>query len=351
MAPAVDLTGGLDPGAEYALGEHPRIADMREGVSVWVYDDQGRFGFPRIALEAAGPDFDPKLLQVNVTFAGGRVLTDHLPGAARPSEAADGLLSVFAGGPLELRCLEPFRRWTVRYDGEASDTSSQAQIDRTAASAPLQRVRFDMDISIAAPPWISGEMLVETDEKLATSDAIFVGGRRSYESGLRYEQLIRTTGSLRVGDEEWTFSGPGLRIHRQGLRNLTGFTGHVWQAALFPSGRGFGHMWLLPNQYKEGYIFDGRRMLPARIVETSWMTEQIPAGEDVSFVLETELGKTRIEAETVYSVFIPDGVPFSTEGAWPLYWQQAGVRYRWDGEETYGMMERSTHPDDMKEVR
>ena len=105
-----------------------------------------------------------------------------------------------------------------------------------------------------------------------------VGGPRTeFENGLRYEQLVRAKGTLRIGAEEWDFTGSCSRIHRQGFRNLTGFEGHVWQSALFPSGRGFGHMWLLPNNYKEGYIFDGTRMLPAEVVEVSWMTKMYPS--------------------------------------------------------------------------
>jgi hypothetical protein len=40
--------------------------------------------------------------------------------------------------------------------------------------------------------------------------------------------------------------------------------------------------------------------------------------------------------------YIPIGDEFETEGFWPIHWQQAGVRYTWDGEESYGMMERSS---------
>lgn len=337
----VDLTGGLAPSAEHGLREHPKLDFMRDSVSVWIYDDEGRFGLPRVTMEARGPTWDPKLLQVNVAFAGGRVLNGSGPVPARSVDDP----SVYAGGPLEFRCVEPFEQWSVTYDGTALDTTSQAT---AAGGASGERVplKFELDVRMAAPPWISGEMSTEADELLEESDGIFVGGRKSFEDGMRYEQLVTSQGTLQVGDEEWSFSGSGIRVRRQGLRNLEGFAGHVWQSALFPSGRGFGYMWLLPNNYKEGYVYDGGRMLPARIVETSWLTRFVPeAGEDVSFVLETEHGRTEIKAETVYSVFIPEGEEFPTEGKWPLHWQQSGVKYTWDGEEAYGMMERSSSPD------
>ena len=106
-------------------------------------------------------------------------------------------------------------------------------------------------------------------------------------------------------------------------------------------------MWLLPNNYVEGYVFDRGRMLPARVVQVPWMTRMSAsgAGEDVSLVLESELGRHEIGGETAYSRYIPVGDEFETEGFWPIHWHQAGVRYTWDGEETYGMMERSSKPD------
>ncbi len=345
MSQVVDFSGGLGSGIEYGLSSHPKIEFMRDSVSVWIYDDVGRFGLPRVTLEAQGPDWDPKLLQVNVSFPSGRNLNGSGSARARPQQDDEGRLSIYAGGPLEFRCVDPFELWRVSYDGDALDTTAEAQAAGSVGDAPRTRLAFELDVRMAAPPWISGQMSLEADEQLEDADGIFVGGRKSFEDGMRYEQLVRAQGTLCVGDEEWSFTGSGIRVRRQGLRNLEGFAGHVWQSAVFPSGRGFGQMWLLPHNYKEAYIFDGNRMIPARIEEVSWMKRMIPSGEDVSLVLESDLGRHEIRAETVYSVFIPEGEPFPTEGSWPLHWQQSGVRYTWDGEEAYGMMERSSSPD------
>jgi hypothetical protein len=341
----VDVSGGLPDSAEYGLADYPHRADMREGVNVWVFDDRGRFGFPRVCVEAMGPDFDPKRLQVNLAFADGRVLIGEDRGAAGPFEDESGLRSIWSGGPLEFRLIAPWQGWKVSYDGTAIDTTTAGTIEgRTGREArvPLQ---FELDVTLAAPVWRPSELTYDVGEKLERTDAIFIGGDATFESGLRYEQLIRAEGALRVGGEEWTFRGPGLRVHRQGFRNLTGFSGHIWQSALFPSGRGFGAMWLLPTDYRPAYIFDGGRMLPARPIEVSWMSGMRPEpGEDVSLVLESESGRHSIHAEIAYSRYIPFGEEFETEGFWPLHWQQAGVRYTWDGEETFGILERSYTP-------
>ena len=83
------------------------------------------------------------------------------------------------------------------------------------------------------------------------------------------------------------------------------------------------------------------------MVEAPWLTKLQPLGEDVSVVLQTADGTVRIEGETVVSTHDtePSDIP-ADQLAKLANWtfpalQQAGVRYRWDGEETYGMLERS----------
>jgi hypothetical protein len=173
--------------------------------------------------------------------------------------------------------------------------------------------------------------------------------------GPRYEQLFRATGSVHTPDGEHIFTGSGLRIRRQGVRRLAEFRGHCWQSALFPSGRAFGYIAYPPREdgtptFNEGYLFQGDGpLVPVRVLEAPWLKKLQALGQDVSVTLATEEGRTiRIEGETVLSAYdvrhddqtwaiqaMSKEIPHFP----PL--QQAGVRYRWDGEETYGMLERS----------
>ena len=151
------------------------------------------------------------------------------------------------------------------------------------------------------------------------------------------------------------FTGSGLRIRRQGVRRLAGFWGHCWQSALFPGGRAFGYIAYPPRPdgqptYNEGYVFEGDgSLVPARVVEAPWLTRLQPLGQAVPLVLETDGGTVAIEGETVVSTFDihHDDQTFSTEALkaemarFPAL-EQCGARYRWDGEETYGMLERSS---------
>jgi hypothetical protein len=159
---------------------------------------------------------------------------------------------------------------------------------------------------------------------------------------------------LRVGDEAHDFDGGGLRIRRQGLRRAknshNGGRGYCWQSALFPSGKGFGCDSNPPRPdgvppFNDGYIFLGDgSLIPARVIEAPFLRKLQPSGEDVSLVLESELGITRIEGETVASTFRfhPHGAGFAVHAG--------GARYRWDGEEAYGMIERTSPLDTIEPV-
>ena len=336
----VDLTGGLDAGREYVFPESPEEDGMRDAVNMWVSDDRGGVGLPRFAVEACAPRWDRHDLQANVALADGRVfrLRDAFDSLA--TTGPDGRASVFGAGPLLFRCLEPFRTWTAEFDGTATETSADALISGDHAGRTVD-LAFTVEATMAVPPWIQGTLFPEAAEMLATS----IEGKLM--GGPRFEQLFRARGTVRVDGEEHPFTGSGLRIRRQGVRDVTEFWGHCWQSALFPSGRAFGYIAYPPRpdgteSYNEGYLFTGDgKLIPAKVLEAPWLTRLLPQGDEASCVFESELGITRIEGETVFSTFelgLPEYPQF------PVLFQ-GGARYRWDGEETYGMLERSSMRD------
>ena len=230
----------------------------------------------------------------------------------------------------------------MTYDGTAYDTTAAAMARGELAAAPRIPLRVDVEVTCAAPPWVSGTLNEDAAE------AFHEGFAGAFISP-RYEQLCTARGTVRAGDDEWSFTGTGLRIHRQGTRDVGGFWGHCWPSALFPSGRGFGGL-AFPERpdgeptYNEAYVFDGERMIPAILVDAPWLRRLQPNGEDVAVTLRTEDGDVRIEGETIVSACMPGG----THHEFAPALQQAGVRYRWDGEESYGMMERSIPVDQLE---
>lgn len=339
----IDLTGGIDPAREHVFAERPDNPEMRDSVSMWISDDSGELGIPRIGIEAVASDWDTHKLQLNVGFRDGRVLRLRETGKSHSPFDSDGNPTILGSGPLAFRCVEPFRTWSADFSGTATLTSTEALM-RAEVDGPRVDLEFHVTATLAVPPWIQGSLSPEAKALLENS----VEG--NLMGGPRYEQLFRARGSLRVGEESHTFTGSGLRIRRQGVRELGDFWGHCWQSALFPSGRAFGYIAYPPRDdgkptFNEGYLFTGDGdLIPARVVEAPWLRALHGPGEDVSVVFDSELGRTRIEGTTALPTHdVTDRGP-SMPANFPAL-QQAGVRYRWDGEETYGMLERSSARD------
>ena len=344
---AFDLTGGIDRSREYVFARRPDNPEMRDSVSFWTVDDRGRIGLPRIGIEAVGANWDNHEMQINIAFPDGRAYRLREGGASLPPEGPDGRPTVLGAGGLVFRCVEPFGTWTMDYDGKAVQTSS-SDLAAGRTGGPLVDVAFHVEAVMAVPPWVQGALQRDAGERIENS----VEGQLM--GGARYEQLFRASGSATIGGQTQDFTGTGLRIRRQGVRKLGEFWGHAWQSAVFPSGKAFGYIAYPPRPdgqptFNEGYIFTGDGgLVAARVVHAPWLTTLQATGEDVSLVLETADGATRIDGETVFSthdIHHSDNT-FSVREMkkenpnFPAL-QQAGVRYRWDGEEAYGMLERS----------
>jgi hypothetical protein len=343
----LDLTGGIDASREYALAQRPQDPEMRDSASFWVVDDGGEIALPRIGIEAVGANWDAHDVQVNVAFPDGRVYRLRTNGPSLPTEGPDGRASVLGAGGLVFRCVEPFRRWTLSYDGPAVHTSS-ADLVQGKKDGPSVDIGFHVEATMVVPPWVQGTLQAQSGAQLKTSiEGDLMGGPR-------YEQLFTATGEFHGPDGERSFTGSGLRIRRTGVRKLAGFWGHCWQSAVFPSGRAFGYIAYPPRPdgqptFNEGYVFTSDEgLIAARVLQAPWLARLRPRGEDVSLVLETAHGVVEIAGETVLSTHDVhhDDDMYSMQAlkqempSFPAL-QQAGVRYTWDGEQTYGMLERS----------
>ena len=336
---AIDLTGGLDASREYVFAQRPDDPEMRDAVNMWISDDRGVIGIPRFAVEALASKWDAHDLSVNIAFPNGRVLSVRGSGPTHPQLDANGKATIFGAGPLQYRCVEPFRTWMTTFKGTAAEMTTQGQIDGALPGKgdPVD-VEFEIETTMTVPPFIQGQLSSDAATQLSG------GAEKNFMGGDRFEQLFRAKGMLRIGSEVHRFNGSGLRIRRQGVRRIEGFWGHCWQSALFPSGRGFGYIAYPPRpdgspSYNEGYIFEGDgKLIPARVVQAPWL-RKLQKDQDVTLVLETPRGQVTIEGETILGTFAMGRPEMPPD--FPVL-QQAGARYRWNGEETYGMIERSS---------
>jgi hypothetical protein len=317
---------------------------MRESVNTWVWDEGTDFGMPRIGVEAVADQWETHDIQFNLAFADGRVLNMFGSGKVHDPLGTDGKPRILGAGPIEFELVKPFEHWKAHIRGDASVTSIEAQIGGAqpgSGTGEVVPIELEYDIRSAAPLWESGSLLEEAGRVLATQEEGDLMG------GPRFEQLFRASGTLRVGNDEYSLNGGGLRIRRAGVRRLAAFRGHVWQSTVFPSGRAFGLCLYPPRDdgkatFDEGFLFEGDgELIPATIVEAPWLKRMQRSGEDVSVVIETAKGTTRIQGETQISTFSAIG---TDTGLFPIL-QQAVVRYTWDGESANGMLERSMPPD------
>jgi len=349
----IDTTGGYDPQLDYFLPSRPENPKMRDSASFWVSDGQGRFGLPRFCIEAVAAEWDNRGVEANIAFPDGRVLIGAGGFAPSPAKMVGDKAVTLNAGPLTFELVEPLLRWRMTFDGNAYETTVQQQI-AGETSGPERRVHIDVEASMAAAPWTPGDRAAKAGDASTTAAIGAVGGHR-------YEQLFRCKGVLHIeGEDRVDFDGTGLFVRRYGARDVGAFPGHIWQSALFPSGKAFGAMGFPPRSdgtpaYNDAFIFDGQQRRYAKVVEAPWMTSFTPHDGPVDLVLEAEDGQqVRISGKTHDSTYIALGNPMF--GDWAqngelqevgLPFHQGGALYEWDGEQAYGMIERSYPADKM----
>ena len=335
-----DLSGGLDPGFELFAAERPANPQMRDSATLWIMDEAGDLAFPRVTFDAIGETWDTPWVQLNFVDRSGRTLRlwSQEPGAAGRSE--DGKCAVRGAGPLHFECIEPFRRWSMAFDGKALQSTTAAQLAGEPDGVPVD-LAFRFEARMAAPPWLMGGMSAEAARNMKAGDAGALMG------GLRYEQLCRIKGWVTVDGETRQVSGTGMRVRRQGVRNMGAALGHCQHSALFPSGRAFGAIVMAPGPegpeaFNEAFVLDARgRQIAARVIRAPWMTQLVEKGDDASLVLDSAEGTIRIEGEVLSSLF--DHHNFEMADTSVLH--QGTARYSWDGEEAIGLIERCTLKD------
>jgi len=152
----IDLTGGMELSRDYFLTDKPEDPQFRESASFWVSDDAGRIGLPRVGIEAIAESWGKRDLQVNLGFPDGRAAIVRASGEGRSPVDADGVCRTFAAGGLEFRCVQPFKTLTMAYEGLALDTTAAA-LATGDSRGPKVPLRVDVEVTCAAPPWVSGD--------------------------------------------------------------------------------------------------------------------------------------------------------------------------------------------------
>jgi hypothetical protein len=290
-----------------------------------------------MGIEAEAASWHDRRLQAAFTFPHGRVLNGAGRGA--PPLAIDDGARVIGAGPLSFRCVEPFRRWTMSYDGNALDGTVQEQIDRSFGKRGTKRIKLQVEMTMVTPAWVQEYSLKPSMSQVEKDNAAAMG------LGYRFEHHLRAQGIFEIDGRSHEFRGVGTRIHRQSVRSLQGFFGHCWLSAVFPDGSAFGSLAYPPREdtdgnyaYNDAVLYKHGRLHPARILRAPFLRRIVPSGDELVLELESELGRTVIEGTTALNSF-----RIGNPDIGGLNLQQGGALFRWGDQQAYGMVERSTH--------
>lgn len=202
------MTGGLTPEHDLVFAGKPGDPEMRESTSMWLFEENGAFGFPRVGIEAEASSWERRRYQANVALAGGRVLIGPGIGAAHSPLGPECRPTVLGAGPLSFRCIEPFRKWRVIFDGDAVDGAVAQQIANTLDAKKRTPVRFDVELDMVTPAWVQDI----SPGKVAQMSAAERIEAANMGLGWRFEHLFRAAGRFELDGQSRDFRAVGLRI-------------------------------------------------------------------------------------------------------------------------------------------
>lgn len=332
-----DLSGGLPDERETIVAQKPAEPFWAENLLFALYDPKCDLAF-WLHLGSVPNDWD---------MWEDRVL------AALPGD--EGVLSMWAyhktpqakkpaGSNLAFKCVEPFRRWTVTFDGFATHTSYADMEKGIAPDLTRKRMTIDLDVEMQSPVWD------------AHTAAHSHGGRGEMSTQgwakQHYQQLYRARGTVRVEDKTYDFDGAGWRDHSRGPRGGGGgepWGGHVTSGSLFPSGRAliFSSYWRPDGKV----TLEGASVLdrdgafhPAEILTRPQLNGLILSGERVPVRLRWDGGEVAATITTEKSIYVSMmkklAVGKDLDGPGLMYVLQWG-KCEWDGETAITFFERS----------
>ncbi|MDB5967736.1 MAG: hypothetical protein JWQ90_186 [Hydrocarboniphaga sp.] len=258
-----------------------------ESYAFWVYPDDHRFDlYIHYQRQVADPGIWKAMLvllldngEALVTKSFGRQADDAGPGPAG----------------LNVRCLEPGRRWALRFDA-AAQRVLQADLWKSELRDGIVEPLFvEFELDAIAPVWSLDSQNLQKQEAMMSSHD---------------EQAYRSKGVLRFGGRELTFTGAGYRDHSYGPRNYKRMGESQIVLGVFPSRRAF---WFITGRTPEGVYahcegalaVDGK-IYPLKVEDPPFHLDLLKGKESMDYVLNSELGKIRICVR-----YTGRGIPFS----------------------------------------
>lgn len=176
----------------------------------------------------------------------------------------------FDAGGARFEVHEPFARLGVHYEGKVvllDDPLAMADPRTAFAEHPYGTATVDLTFHGAATPFGG-----EPEESHERPGEEFARGH--------YEQLVRATGTVQVGDDRWSVDARGLRDHSWGPRTWQAPWYYRWLTVNLDDGTGMMLSRIARQDgdgTRGGFVWDGDRLHAVRHVEvrTGW-TDDVP---------------------------------------------------------------------------
>ena len=336
-------TAGLDPNKEYSTQEQPTEPFWCENLLFAGNDPVSQIGF-WLHLGTVPNDWTMWEDRVLVTLPdNGGVLSMWAYHRTAPENRP-------AGSNLSFKCLEPFRRWQVTFDGFAQHIKTADMAAGLAPDSLKKKLKIVLDVTCVTPVW---------DAQTSAHGAHGKGDMDNQSwAKEHYEQLWRATGTVTVDGVDYPWNGGGWRDHSRGPRGgntADPWGGHFITGILMPSGRGA----IMSSYWRpDGVInLEGAQIThadgtvhEAEVVEIPRLSELTLTGETITPKLKWDGGTANFTLTTEQSIWTSLqkrlAVGKDLEGPGLMYVLNFGT-VEWDGEQGLFYIERSdplNHP-------
>jgi hypothetical protein len=269
---------------------------------------------------------DPRMWEgvVAILRAGGEALIDRRIGFS--PELADN-------GPMAFECIEPNRRWRLRFKGTAQAVSSAALAAGDDFPDAPERLEVDLLFDAVNPVWSLGAEAKQQDW-----------------ASFHTQQGGRINGFIRIGETPLWLDCLGFRDHSVGARTYNGLVGNFWACCVFPGGRSFMafKVWSehLQQPMSRGFIATRDTIEEIEIFQAPDLAGADGAPRDVAIVLGQGQVRHEIaghgETSITFHLTRPIGMRFGyrADDAAMCIDTHVAMEYSWDGETGYGWLER-----------
>jgi len=222
-----DFSSGLPSEKESIVSERPTEPFWAENLLFTLYDPDTDMGF-WLHLGSVPNEWDMWEDRLLVCLPGDDGVLTMWGYYRTPQENKP------AGPNMAFRCIEPFKRWQVTFDGFAQHVSNADMQNGLAPDSLRKRLVIDLEVECATPVW---DAHTSAHGEGGKGEMTAQGWAKEH-----YEQLHRARGRVRVDERSYEINATGWRDHSRGPRGGgTGepWGGHVIAGCLFDTGKGF----------------------------------------------------------------------------------------------------------------